>query len=84
MSGNTAYNHKDVKTVNQAIQIKDIARRNHAIRGIPVLPDRDPADYCSVATRVWKQAVRRNADRYPEALMLIGFVDPEEFKRLST
>jgi hypothetical protein len=64
--------------VNQLIELKDIAQRIYAIRGIKVMLDRDLADLYGVETRVLKQAVRRNADRFPEDFMFD--LSKQEFK----
>ncbi len=55
--------------MNQLIELKDIAQRIYTIRGVKVMLDRDLADLYGVETRVLKQAVRRNADRFPEDFM---------------
>jgi len=43
-----------------------IARRILSIRGVNVIIDADLADLYGVETRTLNQAVRRNADRFPE------------------
>ena len=41
------------------------------IRGLKVVLDRDLAALYSVETRALKQAVRRNADRFPDDFMFV-------------
>lgn len=48
------------------------------IRGQKVLLDRDLAELYGVETRVLKQAVRRNSERFPEDFMFV--VNEEEFE----
>ena len=48
------------------------------IRGDKVILDRELANLYSVATKVLKQAVRRNIDRFPEDFMFV--LDQSEFQ----
>ena len=43
-----------------------IERRIHVIRGLRVMLDSDLADLYGVPTKALKQAVKRNAERFPE------------------
>ncbi|MDX1478701.1 MAG: ORF6N domain-containing protein [Saprospiraceae bacterium] len=52
-----------------AISDEMILDKLHAIRGQKVLLDRDLANLYGVQTKVLKQAVRRNADRFPSDFM---------------
>lgn len=51
------------------MQLKHISTKIHEIRGIKVMPDYDLAELYEVETRSLKQAVRRNADRFPDDFM---------------
>ena len=55
----------------QSVTIPDevVMRRIHVIRGHKVMLDRDLALLYGVQTRVLKQAVRRNMDRFPADFM---------------
>ena len=55
--------------MNQLIELKDITQRIHTIRGVKVMLDRDLAELYEVETKVLKQAVRRNAKRFPPDFM---------------
>jgi hypothetical protein len=50
------------------------------IRGIKVMLDRDLAELYGVETKVLKQAVRRNIDRFPKDVMFE--LSKEDFKNL--
>ncbi|MEO6288160.1 MAG: ORF6N domain-containing protein [Dyadobacter sp.] len=52
------------------------------IRGYRVMLDFDLAEMYEVETRVLKQAVRRNPDRFPEDFMFI--LSPEEMENLTS
>lgn len=52
-----------------ALPEKDIITRIYEIRGQKVMLDRDLAEMYGVATKVLKQAVRRNMGRFPEDFM---------------
>jgi hypothetical protein len=56
------------KLTNVALALpeKDILTRIYEIRGQKVMLDRDLAEMYGVATKVLKQAVRRNMGRFPE------------------
>ena len=47
----------------------NITQRIHHFRGVAVLLDQDLAVFYGVETRVLKQAVRRNKERFPEDFM---------------
>jgi ORF6N domain len=66
--------------VNQLIEIKDISQRIYTIRGVRVLLDRDLAELYEVETKALKQAVRRNAKRFPSDFMFELIY--QEFKNL--
>jgi hypothetical protein len=51
------------------IPIELIASKIYLIRGIKVMLDRDLAELYGVETKVLKQAVRRNIDRFPDDFM---------------
>lgn len=51
------------------MEIQTIQTKIHEIRGYRVMLDRDLAEIYQVETRVLKQAVRRNIDRFPEDFM---------------
>ena len=55
--------------MNQLIELDDITSRIYTIRGVKVMLDRDLASLYGVETRVLKQAVRRNIDRFPDDFM---------------
>lgn len=57
-----------------------IQRKVHLLRTEKVLLDRDLAEMYGVETRVLKQAVRRNKDRFPEDFMFE--LSDEEFENL--
>ena len=48
---------------------EDISRRIHKIRGHRVMLDADLAELYGVPTKVFNQAVKRNAERFPEDFM---------------
>lgn len=51
------------------IPIERIERAIYLIRGQKVMLDRDLAALYGVATKVLKQAVKRNIDRFPDDFM---------------
>jgi phage regulator Rha-like protein len=51
------------------VPIELIASKIYLIRGIKVMLDRDLAELYGVETKVLKQAVRRNIDRFPDDFM---------------
>lgn len=64
--------------MNQLIGLDDITSRIYTIRGVKVILDRDLASLYGVETRVLKQAVRRNIDRFPDDFMFD--LSKQEFK----
>ena len=59
------------------IPIEKIEKAIYLIRGEKVMLDRDLAALYGVPTKVFKQAVRRNKDRFPEDFMFV--LNPAEF-----
>lgn len=57
--------------MTQLIKTEDVAPMIHWIRREKVMLDRDLAELYGVETRALKQAVRRNADRFPEDFMFV-------------
>ena len=55
--------------MNDIISIENITGLIYLIRGKKVILDRDLAALYGVETKVFKQAVRRNIDRFPEDFM---------------
>ena len=55
--------------MTELVPIELIASKIYLIRGIKVLLDRDLAELYGVETKVLKQAVRRNIDRFPADFM---------------
>ncbi len=64
--------------MNELIELNDITSRIYTIRGVKVMLDRDLASLYGVETRVLKQAVRRNIDRFPDDFMFD--LSKQEFK----
>jgi hypothetical protein len=60
------------------VPVERIASKIYLIRGQKVMLDRDLAELYGVATKVLKQAVRRNSKRFPEDFMFE--LSGEEFK----
>ena len=58
---------KGIKEV--AVPIERITDKIYSIRGHNVMLDRDLAELYRVETKVLKQAVRRNIDRFPDDFM---------------
>jgi hypothetical protein len=56
-------------TVNQIIEVKDIAQRIYSIRGTKVMLDVDLAALYEVETRIIKRNVRRHLKRFPSDFM---------------
>ena len=52
-------------------QVIEIQNKIYLIRGVRVMLDFDLAELYQVETRVLKQAVRRNMDRFPEDFLII-------------
>lgn len=67
--------------MNDIIELNDITSRIDTIRGIKVMLDRDLASLYSVETRVLKQAVRRNINRFPNDFMFELSKDEEKSLR---
>jgi ORF6N domain len=65
----TLSTNRRIASVNQIIEVRDIAQRIYTIRGIKVMLDRDLAELYVVETKVLKQSVRRNARRFPADFM---------------
>ena len=58
-----------------------IKSRIHTIRGVQVMLDRDLAVIYGVETKALNQAVKRNAERFPESFMFrLSFVESEKWK----
>ena len=55
--------------MTELIPVELIASKIYLIRDIKVMLDRDLAELYGVETKVLKQAVRRNIDRFPEDYM---------------
>jgi len=55
--------------MDTVIPIERITSKIYLIRGIKVMMDRDLAELYRVETKVLKQAVRRNIDRFPDDFM---------------
>jgi len=51
------------------VTLENIATKIYLIRGQKVMLDKDLAELYGVETRVLKQAVRRNIDRFPADFM---------------
>ena len=62
------------------MELNIIQKRIYEIRGIRVMLDFDLADLYQVETKVLKQSVRRNLDRFPEDFMFE--LTPEEYNCL--
>ena len=60
------------------IPVERIEKAIYLIRGEKVMLDRDLAALYETTTKVLKQAVRRNLDRFPEDFMFV--LNPTEFK----
>lgn len=60
------------------IPVERIDEAIHLIRGERVMLDRDLAALYEVSTKVLKQAVKRNIDRFPEDFMFV--LTPAEFQ----
>ena len=60
------------------IPVERIEKAIYLIRGQKVMLDRDLASLYGVGTKVLKQAVRRNIDRFPDDFMFV--LAPAEFK----
>jgi len=60
------------------IPVERIEKAIYFIRGQKVMLDRDLAHLYGVSTKVLKQAVRRNLDRFPDDFMFV--LNPAEFQ----
>lgn len=58
-----------IENTEIAIADESVMNQIYAIRGQKVMLDRDLASLYGVETRILKQAVRRNIDRFPEDFM---------------
>jgi len=67
-------------SANELIKIDNIKSRIFTIRGLQVMLDSDLAELYGVSTKVFNQAVKRNADRFPERFMFT--VSDDEFASL--
>ena len=63
------------------LSIEAVASKILVIRGKKVMLDRDLAELYGLETRVLNQAVRRNAERFPEDFILV--LSKEEILRIS-
>jgi len=70
--------------VSDLIPVEAIANKIYLIRGHKVMLDRDLAELYGVETKVLKQAVRRNINRFPEDFMLELSWEEEESLRSQT
>lgn len=59
------------------VPMERIQQAIYLIRGQKVMLDRDLAALYGVSTKVLKQAVKRNADRFPDDFMFV--LNPDEF-----
>ena len=66
--------------MNKMIPIERIASKIYLIRNVKVMLDRDLAELYAVETKVLKQAVRRNSNRFPADFMFE--LTRDEFKNL--
>ena len=64
---------------SSTIQMLSVQQRIFIIRGKQVMVDRDLATLYGVETRVLKQAVNRNPERFPEEFMFQ--LDNQEFEK---
>ena len=70
---------KPVVITSSTIQMLSAQQRIFVIRGKQVMVDRDLATLYGVETRVLKQAVNRNPERFPEEFMFR--LDNQEFEK---
>ena len=70
---------KQVFITSTSIQILSVQQQIYVIRGKQVMIDRDLAALYGVETRVLKQAVKRNPERFPEEFMFQ--LDNQEFEK---
>ena len=57
-------------TMTDLVPVENISSKIFIIRGFKVMLDKDLAELYGVETRVLKQAVKRNNERFPEDFML--------------
>ncbi|MDF2457422.1 MAG: DNA-binding protein [Cytophagaceae bacterium] len=62
------------------MQLQHIQQKIYEIRGMKVMPDFDLAELYETETRVLKQAVKRNLDRFPNDFMIE--LDNKEVNRM--
>jgi hypothetical protein len=55
--------------MNEVVKADGIAGKIYLIRGLQIMLDRDLAELYETETRTLKQAVKRNADKFPEDFM---------------
>ena len=70
---------KPVFITSASVQILSVQQQIYVIRGKQVMMDRDLAALYGVETRVLKQAVKRNPERFPEEFMFQ--LDSQEFEK---
>ena len=70
---------KPVFITSTSIQLLSVQQQIFVIRGKQVMVDRDLAALYGVETRVLKQAVKRNPERFPEEFMFQ--LDNQEFEK---
>ena len=59
------------KELQNLVMEQKILNRIYVVRGEKIMLDRDLAELYGVETRVLKQAVKRNADRFPKDFMFV-------------
>jgi hypothetical protein len=69
-----------VSNMTELLPIEKITNKIYMIRGLKVMLDRDLAELYGVETKVLKQAVRRNIDRFPSDFMFE--LSKDEFSNL--
>ena len=72
----------DVKNQQLILSENLVARKIYFIRDRKVMLDRDLAELYEIETKVLNQAVRRNAERFPDAFMFQ--LTPSEFEILKS
>ena len=68
------------KTTTEIVPVELIEHRIHIVRGQRVMLDSDLADLYGVPTKVLKQSVRRNQDRFPDDFAFL--LTQQEFANL--
>ena len=79
MAKKTEIKNEPVAITSTPIQMLSVQQRIYVIRGKQVMVDRDLAALYGVETRVLKQAVKRNPERFPEEFMFQ--LDNQEFMK---